>query len=55
MKLNGLLDLGRSLPAFDELVAGLREGRAPAAPLASTTPRDRTSWRLWRASLTGRS
>ena len=34
MKLNGLLDLGRSLPAFDELVVGLREGRAPAAPLA---------------------
>ena len=34
MKLNGLLDLGRSLPAFDELAAGLREGRAPAAPLA---------------------
>ena len=34
MKLNGLLDLGRSLPAFDELAVGLREGRAPAAPLA---------------------
>ena len=34
MKLNGLLALGRSLPAFDELAAGLREGRAPAAPLA---------------------
>ena len=34
MKLNGLLDLGRSLPALDELAAGLREGRAPVAPLA---------------------
>jgi transcription-repair coupling factor (superfamily II helicase) len=34
MKLNGLLDLGRSLPEFDELAVGLREGRAPAAPLA---------------------
>jgi transcription-repair coupling factor (superfamily II helicase) len=34
MKLNGLLDLGRSLPALDELAGGLREGRAPAAPLA---------------------
>jgi transcription-repair coupling factor (superfamily II helicase) len=34
MKLNGLLDLGRSLPAFDELAAGLREGRAPTAPVA---------------------
>ena len=34
MKLNGLLDLGRSLPAFDELATGLREGRAPTAPVA---------------------
>jgi hypothetical protein len=33
MKLNGLLDLDRSLPAFDELAEGLREGRAPGAPL----------------------
>ena len=55
MKLNGLLDLGRSLPAFDELVVGLREGRAPAAPLAIYHAANRTSWRLWRASLTGRS
>ena len=44
MKLNGLLDLGRSLPAFDELAAGLREGRAPIAPVAvyhaaATVPR----------------
>ena len=34
MKLNGLLNLGRSLPAFDELAAGLREGRVPTAPVA---------------------
>ena len=34
MKLNGLLDLGRSLPALDELAAGLQEGRVPVAPLA---------------------
>ena len=33
MKLNGLLDLDRSLPAFDELAESLREGRAPGAPL----------------------
>jgi transcription-repair coupling factor (superfamily II helicase) len=34
MKLNGLLDLARSLPALAELAAGLQEGRAPAASLA---------------------
>jgi transcription-repair coupling factor (superfamily II helicase) len=33
MKLNGLLDLGAALPAFDELAGGLREGRAPTAPV----------------------
>ena len=41
MKLNGLLDLDRSLPAFDELAEGLREGRAPARRCRSTTPRGR--------------
>ena len=34
MKLNGLLDLGRSLAALEELAVGLREGRVPVAPLA---------------------
>ncbi len=33
MKLNGLLDLGKDLPALQELEAGLAAGRAPAGPL----------------------
>ena len=34
MKLDALIARSRSLPAFDELAAGLREGRAPVAPIA---------------------